>query len=453
MDLFFTLTEDIRRNLFHISTEIEEQMRKMILVENERDHTIRQREYDQVAEMAQLQLPKSIVYRTIDNPYKRWRRLKTGNIYRNLFQWGNWHRYIPSGDIKAKYNKISTAFIVDGYGEVGSYAKVHTFVVFQGKKCVLKKMEEDYADFFELVTQVYLSQKCKKLYSHICVPDIYFIQRGKERHNTDVCMARGNGAFLKDLRDDNLLIAVAYVLRSLWFLQKDFFFMHRDLSGQNVMFDFETFKTTFIDFGMSCINPSKTDVSWQNYGDTFFIPMENSHATKCTNRSHDVCTIIAYLATQHPFLQLEHNNMKRKMRSVINASPNERAKSPLQSPKKSSTQFTTIKPGWTVGNELKTNKEKPDGRHWWVFNMVEFPMSGWYPENMMTRLLKEIPLIHWFGIRRKWPQFDEYMPKMKVYLLDMREGIIQKLVRNKLRVLIGTETVDILPNECTIVDL
>lgn len=460
MDLFFTLPEEIRRNLFHISAEKEDEIRNMIEVENEKDHTVNQRNYEEVANFAQEQLPtqeqlpKFIVYKTIVNPYKRWRRLKDGSKYRNLFQWGNWYRYIPDAMIKDKYNKMSTAYIVDGYGEAGSYAKVNTFVVFQGKKCVLKKMEEDYADFFELVTQVYLSQKCKEMYSHICVPDIYFIQRGQNAHNTDVCMERGNGAFLKDLRDDNLLIALAYVLRSLWFLQKDFFFMHRDLSGQNVMFDFQTFKTTFIDFGMTCINPDKKNISWQYYNNGFFIPMEDSHATKCTNRSHDVLTLIAYLASQHPFLQLEHNKMKREMRSVINKSPNERAKSPLQSPRNSLTQFTTIKPGWTVGNELDTKKKKPDGRHWWVFNMVEFPMSEWYPEKMMTRLLEEIPLSQWFGLRRNWAHFDECMPKnLPVFLHDGRTGILQKLVRNKLRVLIGTDTVDILPSECSTVDL
>ena len=450
MDLFFTLTEDIRRNLFHISAEKEDEIRNIITEGNKEEH----RNYEEVAKIAQKQLPKLIVYQTITNPYKRWRRLKDGTNYRNVFQWGNWQRYIPNAMIKDNYKTQDTAYIVDGYGETGAYAKVNTFVVFQGKKCVLKKMEEDYADFFELVTQVYLSQKCKELYSHICVPDIYFIQRGKESHNTDVCMARGHGAFLKDLRDENILIAVAYVLRSLWFLQKDFFFMHRDLSGQNVMFDFQTLKTTFIDFGLSCINPNKNDISWQNYNDSFFIPVEDSHATKCTNRSHDVLTLIAYLASQHPFLQLEHNKMKREMRSVINKSPNERAKSPLQSPRKSLTQFTTIKPGWTVGNELDVNKEKPDGHHWWVFNMVEFPMQEWYPEKMITRLLEEIPLKNWFGLRRNWAQFDECMPKnLPVFLHDGRTGILQKLVRNKLRVLIGTDIVDILPSECSTVDL
>lgn len=439
------LDEETRRNLFHISAEKEEQIEMMINAENERDHN--QREYKQVALLAQKQLPKFIVYQTIVNPYKRWRRCKSGNKYRKLFQWGNWYRYIPDAMLKKKYNKISTAYIVDGYHDKGSYANVYTFVVFQGKKCVLKIMEHNDVDFFELVTQVYLSQKCQEMYSHICVPEIYFIQRGG--NNTDVCMARGTGEFLKNLVDDNLLVAVAYVLCSLWFLQKDFFFMHRDLSGHNVMFDFKTFQTTFIDFGMSCINPNKKDISWQNYKDNFFIPMENSHATKCTNRSHDVCTLIAYLAPQHPFLQLEHNNMKRKMRTVINNSNNERAKLPLLSPRKSSTQFTTIKPGWTVGNELNFSKEMPDGHHWWVFNMVEFPVATWYPENMMTRLLEEIPLEHWFGIQRKWPQFDDYMPNIRVHLFDGRKGIVQKLVRNKLRILIGTETVDILPNECT----
>jgi len=220
------------------------------------------------------------------------------------------------------------------------------------------------------------------------------------------------------------------------------------------MFDFQTLKTTFIDFGLSCINPNKSDVSWQNYNDIFFLPMEDSHATKCTNRSHDVCTLIAYLASQHPFLQLEHDKMKREMRSVINKSPNERAKSPLQSPRKSTTQFTTIKPGWTVGNELDVNKEKPDGRHWWVFNMVEFPMQEWYPEKMMTRLLEEIPLSQWFGLRRNWAQFDVCMPKnLPVFLDDGRTGILQKLLRNKLRVLIGTDTVDLLPSQCSTNDL
>lgn len=262
MDLFFTLTEEIRRNLFHISAEKQEEIENMIEVENGKDHTENQRNYEEVATFAQKQLPEFIVYKTIVNPYKRWRRLKDGSKNRNLFQWGNWYRYIPDAMIKDNYKNPDTAYIVDGYGETGAYAKVNTFVVFREKKCVLKKMKEDYADFFELVTQVYLSQKCQEMYSHICVPDIYFMQRGQNAHNTDVCMARGNGAFLKDLRGANLLIALAYVLRSLWFLQKDFLFMHRDLSGQNVMFDFQTFKTTFIDFGMTCINPGKKNISW-----------------------------------------------------------------------------------------------------------------------------------------------------------------------------------------------
>lgn len=450
MDLFFLLSEEIRRNLFHITKEKENEMRNMIIVENERDHAIHRRQYKRVAKTAQRQLPKFIVYQTITNPYKRWRRLKNGNKYRNIFQLGNWLRSIPDGAIKDKYKMNSSAYIVDGYGETGAYAQVNTFVVFQEKKCVLKKMEKDDADFFELVTQMFLSRQCQAMYSHIRVPEIYFIQRGKDTRNTDVCMARGKGTFLKDLRGVPLLIALAYVLRSLWFLQKDFFFMHRDLSGQNVMFDFETFTTTFIDFGMSCINTNKTNISWQNYTDEFFISMDNSHADKCSNRSHDVCTLIAWLSVQHPWLQLEHDAMKLKLRQVINASPNERAKSQLYAPKKSSTQFTTVKPGWTVGNELNI----PGGRHWWVFNMVEFPMENWYPENTMTRLLEELPLKHWFGLRRNWPQFDTCMPKnLNIYLHDGRKGILQKLVRNKLRVLIGTDIVDILPNECSTVDL
>jgi hypothetical protein len=46
------------------------------------------------------------------------------------------------------------------------------------------------------------------------------------------------------------------------------------------------------------------------------------------------------------------------------------------------------------------------------------------------------------------------MPKnLPVFLDDGRTGILQKLVRNKLRVLIGTDIVDILPSECSTVDL
>lgn len=455
MDLFFRLDEDIRRKLFHISEEKEHELRHIV-------ETTKDLNYGNLAEIAQQQLPKFIRYQSIKNPYKRWRRLKDGNRYRNVFQWGNWKRRIPEGSIKDIYTDDNTAYVVSGYSALGSYARVHTFVLYRGKKCVVKMMEVDDADFFELVTQAYLFQQCTKLYSHISVPKIYFIQRGKDTHNTDVCMGLGSGNFLANLVGDNLLVALAHVLRSLWFLQKDFFFMHRDLSGSNVMVDLKTFNTTFIDFGMSCVNPGLKEHSWQNYDDSFYIPEDNSHATKCTNRSHDVCTLVAWLSVRHPFLQLEHQKMKRRLREVINTSPNERAKSPLRSPRQTSTQFTSIKPGWSVGNELNMSPNSPDGRHWWVFNMVEFPMEEWYPENMMTRLLEFIPLEHWFGIRRRWSvkrvggdknPFDACMPKLKVYLDDGREGVLQKLVRNKLQVLIGTTTVDILPNQCSTVDL
>ena len=457
MDLFFELSEDIRRKLFHISEEKEHELRHLV-------ETTKDLDYDQVAEIAQQQLPKFVGYKKINNPYKRWRR----RGHQKMFQWGNWKRSIPEGMIKDKYKDVNTAYVVDGYSALGSYAQVHTFVVFHGKRCVVKMMEADDADFFELVTQVYLFQECSKLYSHISVPEIFFIQRGKDTHSTDVCMARGNGSFLAELDGDNLLVALAHVLRSLWFLQKDLFFMHRDLSGTNVMVDFNTFNTTFIDFGMACVNPKLNEHSWQRYNESFYIPEENSHATKCTNRSHDVCTLVAWLSVRHPFLQLEHHQMKRRLREIVNASPNERAKSPLRSPKQSPTQFTSIKPGWSVGNELNTSTHSPDGRHWWVFNMVEFPMEEWYPENMMTRLLAEIPFEHWFGIRRRWstlddlvddPEnklenpFDAYMPKLKVYLDDGREGVVQKLNGNKLQIQIGTEIVDILPGECSTVDL
>jgi len=446
MDLFFRLPEFVRRDLFHISPEIEAQLKSSI----QNTHEAR---YDNVARIAQQQLPKDITYRLIDNPYKKWRRMKHGNSSQNLFKWGNRRRRIPTGTIKDRYNDPKTAYIVNGYGASGSYAQVNTFVVYNGHIAVLKKMEEDSADFFELVIQHYLSGLCQLLYSHICVPSLLFIQRGQHSYSTDVCMERGQGKFLADLRDDDLLIGLACVLRSLWFLQRDVHFMHRDLSGANVMVDLLSFKTTLIDFGLSCVNPNVADRSWQNYDDSFYIPVEDSHATKCTNRSHDVCTLVSYLSIFHPFLQLEHTKMQTEFKKKIDASHNERAKTPLRFPKRE-TQFTTIKPGWTVGNELKHDAAtgKLIGRHWWVFNMVEFPLEQWYPEKMMTRLLQEIPLEYWSVIRNNWCKpFDACMPTIKVRLDDGREGFITKCVRNKLRIRLGLELVDVSPQECSVI--
>jgi len=377
-------------------------------------------------------LPTGIVpYVETDNPFnRRWRRVKG----KNLFEKGNTRRPVPPAtDLKPIQTSLmapglreNTAYITNGYGAKGSYATVKTLVAYNGHICVIKTMGADEDDLFELVTQTYLFEQLHaKQYKHIKVPKIFFIQRtthsrrtngvvGVEK-KTDVCMERARGqqlvAFARQ-RGSALFLPMAHVMKALWHLQRDFQFMHRDLSGSNVCYDSRSRDVTFIDFGMTCINPQKRKEAWQNDDQTFFIQSENSRAKYCTNVSFDVCILIAQMTyTGHPWLTEQHDKMKAEMKASVEASQNEKAKALLRG----GDNYTDISlPNWTPGNLLKAfdpQTGEGDGPHWWIYNMVEFPLPSFSPENVLTRLLDRIPIREWFAIRRKWTStFDNLIP-------------------------------------------
>jgi len=387
---------------------------------------------------------KRVDYIQINNPYNKWTR--QGRIFNK----GNFRRrFPPESDLNTTYASDSVAYTTYGYNGNGSNATVKTLVAYNGHLSIIKRSEDIDNILYEIIIQAYLfeqlSNRAKKgdnYYKYICVPEIFFVQRARE-NAVDICMHRAVGTDLGQLSGTQLMIALAHVCKGLWHLQRDFHFMHRDLSPTNVFYDQVSKKVTFIDFGYSCVNPRPfRKQSWQSGDESFYTPSDNNHASMCTNMSLDICILIAVLSHwNNPWCREEHQRMKRVMKKTIDASKNEIAKSKLKLQPTLRTDiqeinasdasetdkrrlcskkirkaiqkqqsYTAIDYGenWFPGNMLEVSAAP----HWWLYNMVEFPIEQWYPANVLSRLLYHIPILDWFAIRKNWTlRFDEEMPK------------------------------------------
>lgn len=398
-----------------------------------------------------------IPYVFTDNPFNsRWTRLRG----RTQFQKGNTRRTIPPvRDLKADLAQ-NTAHIVRGYTAAGAYGKVRTLVVFNGVLCALKSTQDFGDDFYELVTQVYMSEQLSG-YRHINVPKVVFTQtktHPNESRTADVCMTRCKGSSLGDIArgantNDEIFVAVAHVCKALWTLQEDFHFVHGDLNSSNVYFDAAKHDVTFIDFGMSCVNPNQKSLSWQSGDESFFSKDTGTAAAECTNRSIDACTLIGIMAgPSRPWCLEEHRRMKIEAKKAVDASDNAAAKQHLVEATSDHNLFTDIsKPDWKPGNLLSPQ----DRQHWWLYNMMEFPLEEWYPENIIARLLKHIDLNHWAKLRYKWTKtFDKLMPKnARVDIVTGprrgQRGILLKLHKtNQLKLSIQGARVEVLTSNC-----
>lgn len=402
MDLFLRLSDSTKR-LLHLTGDAFALIEQLTNQNNDETmlQTIQKIEKAELSAVWAHNLHDRIVnYVDINNPFYRWNRLG------RIFEKGNFRRTIPpESDLNPVYTSKTVAYATYGYEDSGSNAIVKTLVAYNGRLSIIKRSADIDKIFYEIITQAYLfeqlSKKIDNAYKYICVPEIFFVQRARE-NNVDICMHRAVGKDLNHLTDTPLMIALAHVCKSLWHLQRDFHFMHRDLSGTNVFYDDRSKKVTFIDFGYSCVNPRPVrDQAWQSGDESFYDQTDNNHASMCTNMSLDICILIAVLSDgHHPWCREEHQRMKRVMKATVDASTNEAAKSKF----KHSQSYTVYGENWYFSNQ--------GAHHWWLYNMVEFPLEEWYPATVLTRLLYHIPLRDWFALRKNWTmRFDNEMPK------------------------------------------
>lgn len=364
-----------------------------------------------------------------DNPFVNWKRNRPYNS--KQFQLGRFRRSIPDFALKFRYPPETIehglwtrpVYIVKGYGNnKGAYSAVLEFVVWNNQLCVLKQMEEDRqpedsdigdnpdiddnprhtADMYELVIQTFLNYYCTA--SHIKIPKLHFVQR-QGRH-THACMERLPGIFLQDLSQDELLVALAHVMKALFVLQRDFRFLHRDFHGGNVSFDRSTYQVGIIDFGMACINPNHSNLAWQTNNTWFYPVVEHSKTAHCLNCSLDVCMIVASVSHNNIFLSQEHEHMQTEMKKILESSSSV-AKQEMKHD--FSVQYTKIYENQPIeiGNLLTNMDEK----HWWLYNTAEFEMIQWDPRSMLSRLLYHIPIHEWFPLRHEFPNLDSLVPK------------------------------------------
>jgi hypothetical protein len=440
MDLFFDLSQSTRKDIFCFDDTSTRALFEHIRVFAPKSN----KDFYDISDYGLSLLPVgAIPFRLIQNPFASWERCQNKPEFRK----GNILKRIPNGSFK-KSLKPDIAYIVDGFRAEGAYAEVWTLVAYRNHSAVIKMIEFDEFDWFELVIQAYLHEKCHA-YEYIEVPRILFLQRSKSM-GTDACMERAKGVPICSLKGIRLLVAIAHAMKALYQLQEDLCFMHRDLSGQNIYYEPSEHLITFIDFGMSWLNPTKHKIPWQIAEDTFY----DWRTENKMNRSLDASTLIAHASLQDAWFATLHNQMKRDYKQAIQKSNNTLAKQKLSPPRKKDTQYTTIRKGsWCVGNELEpwnAETSSGDGPHWWLFNMSSFEVDQWTPENVLKRVLRKLPLDHWFALRRHWKDtFDKIMPKdVRILLDDGTEGILEKLVQRTCRIRVGNAIRHVPPNKC-----
>jgi len=381
---------------------------------------------------------------TITTPFAAWKRLK----HQKMFEYGNRRRRWPVGKLR---NDLlpDTIYTVAGYTDKGAFGVVDTLVVFNGKLCVIKHMNDERQpetptpngatpyrhtqNIYELIIHVYMQEKCK--YRGLEIPELFFARRNSN-NGVDACMARITGTFLSEYTG-NTNVALAHILRQLFLLQENHHFMHRDLHGKNVAYDDKTHTVSIIDFGMSCINPDAQSVAWQSNNTDFYPILSQGHAAECSNRSLDICCLMAWLENKIPseFIHREYGRMVVEFKRLM-ATPSTLAGAIAKEELKKTVggQFTHITDNapWTVGNA----NSSASNQHWWVYNTIEFPAPQWYPRAVLSRLLLEIPLAEWFPLRRNFSKyFDALMPKdVSLRLLSGQVCVLKKLVKNKLKV-------------------
>jgi len=396
---------------------------------------------------------RKVLYTRTNNIFQGWARKKTTKGIHRKKQKGENKNYEyeqiftrhseeqefpPESDLK-KFEDHK-AHIVKGYNDGGSNASVFTLVEYNQLLCAIKRTtgheegeEGYYSDdneniLFEIMTHSYLYEKIKEnendAYLYIKIPEILFVQQAPVQElKVDICMRRAEGwplvAFIEFGKEAEQNSALAHVLKALWHLQKDYDFMHRDLSGTNVFYDDETRKVTFIDFGHSCVKINGNDKAWQYDEQSFFIRDKNddNYASNCQNRSLDACILITYLsvgANDNTFLRNETNDMKKTMKKLYEK--NKTVENNIGEGRFTNTDVVD----WYPGNGPKGDGIDGGEAHHWIYEFVEFPMENWYPEKILKRLLLHVIPDEWSHIRNHWEEiFDTIINEIS--LQDFKE--------------------------------
>ena len=288
---------------------------------------------------------------------------------------------------------------------------------------------------YELIIQIYLSiNTLTPIYRGLTVPRLHWVRR-TETHTLDVFMERSPGVFLYSFRG-NVLLALAHIMKHLWRLQINEHFMHRDFHGGNCSFDASTLEVGIIDFGMACVNPNQNSVAWQANNPDFLPLIHGSRAVSCTNRSLDVCCLLASIEyrANSEYLSASYHEMLVDMKETVENSS--KFKKQVFKHNSSYTRIHKHKE-WQLGNQMSGSRNQ----HFWTYEMVEFPCPLWYPEVFLGKLLGQLPLKDWFPIRKNVAKyFDKIMPK-GIWLKSTVDSSCGKLLKlhkaNLLKIQVG----------------
>jgi tRNA A-37 threonylcarbamoyl transferase component Bud32 len=197
------------------------------------------------------------------------------------------------------------------YTEQGSFGMAYINATYNRKTVVVKKLLDPtdiHVFFLESVLQCILYNYTERNKCEIRVPEIYAF--GQWLGAPVIVMRQVNG---ENWSSKNSTKRIMTIVRGLKQLQKDFNFVHRDFHAGNVLFDGDT--PYMIDFGRTCIKDFNANTPLYVKSPTFY-------KTVCTNKSHDICTLVVSLAPYIISVKGMAKNICNAYRNLVKKSRN-----------------------------------------------------------------------------------------------------------------------------------
>lgn len=197
--------------------------------------------------------------------------------------------------------------------EQGSFGMAYMDAKYKGNTVVVKKLldpAEIHVFFLESVLQCILHNYTERNECEIRVPEIYAF--GQWSGAPVIVMRQVNG---KNWSDKNSTKRIMTIVRGLKQLQRDFNFVHRDFHAGNVLFDGDT--PYMIDFGRTCIKDFNANTPLYVKSPTFY-------KTVCTNKSHDICTLVVDLAPSTRSVKGMATRICKAYKNLVKKSPDPR---------------------------------------------------------------------------------------------------------------------------------
>ena len=407
--------------------------------------------------------------RMIDNPFSNWTRTPKRN---KQFHLGHRKREIPDFQLKFSPKLVDdTLYIVNGYASnAGDNSDVISFVVWNGKICVLKIMEqgtqpvielEDLSSFFATASNRAITRQListvtgvtdniiQRIIQHKVVPKKILAQIMVQlyaimpvRHTSDMFELVIQAFLHAHCNYSHILIPTLHfvqpyngrikkfqgktmvcmekvsgiflsrlkkqmLLIALAHVMKALFVLQRDFRFLHRDFHHDNVAYDNCSHRVSIIDFGMSCVT--PVGGTGIAWQSHSEFYHPMDQSKTTACINCSLdvCTLVASLHQSHPTLTEEMVQLEREMRRLILSNSASKTKMENAEFTDVKKhNWKMGNKIGKGQ-----RGWWLYDTAEFEMIQWDPRSMLSRLLCHIPIVEWSHLQRDFPEFKSYVPK------------------------------------------